>query len=61
MLFLSSVTEVEPRQVEDAPEAPVAEVYDEVGDKPINQQDVRDSLTGQTRLFSDDDIDNDSN
>lgn len=58
---VGSVTEVEPRQVEDAPEAPVAEVYDEVGDKPINQQDVRDSLTGQTRLFSDDDIDNDSN
>ncbi len=58
---VGSVTEVEPRQVEDAPEAPVAEVYDEVDDKPINQQDVRDSLTGQTRLFSDDDIDNDSN
>ncbi len=60
---VGSVTEVEPRQVDDVAEAGTvaSDTDEEVDDKPINQQDVRDSLTGQARLFSDDDINNDDN
>ncbi len=60
---VGSVTEVDPRQVDDVAEAGTvaSDTDEEVDDKPINQQDVRDSLTGQARLFSDDDINNDDN
>ncbi len=61
---IQSVTEVEPRQADDAADEPASAVADVEGadtaeassDLPINQNDVRDSLTGQKRLFSDDEI-----
>ena len=61
---VDTVTEIEPREVpepEEPTEAPAPTVVDEPQDGAtdtegeINQQEVRDRLTGQTRLFDDDD------
>ncbi|MGM9869173.1 MAG: DNA gyrase/topoisomerase IV subunit A [Sodaliphilus sp.] len=59
---IDTITEIEPREVPE--EAPAATAIAEMEDadtavantsKEINQQEVRDQLTGQTRLFADDD------
>ena len=58
---IDTITEIEPREVpEEAPaETAIAEMEDADtavanASKEINQQEVRDQLTGQTRLFADD-------
>ena len=62
---IASVTEVEPRPADEEPQeaTAIADVdgadteETETASNQINQNDVRDSLTGQTRLFADDDED----
>ena len=60
---IDTITEIEPREVpeeETVAETAIAEMEDADttvvnNSKEINQQEVRDQLTGQTRLFDDDD------
>lgn len=60
---IDAITEIEPREVpeeETVAETAIAEMEDADttvvnNSKEINQQEVRDQLTGQTRLFDDDD------
>lgn len=60
---IDAITEIEPREVpeeETVAETAIAEMKDADttvvnNSKEINQQEVRDQLTGQTRLFDDDD------
>ena len=60
---IDAITEIEPREVpeeETVAETAIAEMEDAdttvvSNSKEINQQEVRDQLTGQTRLFDDDD------
>ena len=60
---IDTITEIEPREVpeeETVAETAIAEMEDAdttvvSNSKEINQQEVRDQLTGQTRLFDDDD------
>ncbi len=54
---MGTVTELEPRIVEEEPQEPVEplEVDEEMDNNSlIDQQEVRDKLTGQTRLFEED-------
>ena len=57
-LAVASIDEIEPREVDDADETAPAVDIDvdtvEADDEVINQNDVRDELTGQQRLFDDD-------
>ena len=53
---MDSIEEIEPREMpEEELEAPAVDIdVDSVdGDDVINQNDVRDELTGQQRLFDD--------
>ena len=57
---VESVTELEPRIVEEPEvevDAPLNDSEEENVDDMISQQEVRDKLTGQTRLFADDEED----
>ncbi len=54
---IASIDEIEPREVpeEETPAVDI-EVEEVAKDDVINQNDVRDELTGQTRLFEDEDL-----
>lgn len=54
---IASIEEIEPREVpeEETPAVDI-EVQEVVKDEVINQNDVRDDLTGQKRLFEDEDL-----
>ncbi len=54
---IASIEEIEPREVpEEETPAVDLEVQEVVKDEVINQNDVRDDLTGQKRLFEDEDL-----
>lgn len=54
---IASIEEIEPREVpeDEAPTVDI-EVEEVAKDDVINQNDVRDDLTGQKRLFEDEDL-----
>lgn len=57
---LGEVTELEPTHTPDAPQpadsSDVSDLSEPEDDSPISQTEVRDSLTGQARLFTDEEI-----
>lgn len=58
---IEKITEIEPREIpedEREPEVMDDDNIEKIEDKPIIQSDVRDELTGQTRLFVDEDLSN---
>ena len=58
---IEKITEIEPREIpeeEREPEVMDDDNIEKIDDKPIIQSDVRDELTGQTRLFIDEDLSN---